>query len=389
MHALVVGEVALAAVLLLAAGLMADNLGRLRAADLGLTAERLSAIEITLPPGRYADGPSRLALTRQILESARSVAGVERVGLVSVNPLDRGSFGAGIETEDRPLAQGESAHVVNHRLVSEGWFETAGVPLVRGRGFDDRDRETGATVAIVSRRMADRLWPDADPIGKRIRTARPNMPWLTVVGVASDVRDFGEWRDTWYLPYAQHAGTFAAGTIHVMLRSSLPPDALGRGLRAAMRHVDPALPLPFPTPMTAFWNASLESDRLAASASALFGFSGLLLAAMGTYSVLAYAVAARTRELGIRLALGASRGAVLADVVCRGARLAAAGLAAGLLAGLGASRALASVASESPGLPVTLVGAVIVALGTSAVAASFIPGWRAIRIDPADIMRSE
>jgi putative ABC transport system permease protein len=279
--------------------------------------------------------------------------------------------------------------IVNHRLVSDGWLETAGVPVVRGRTFTSADNEHSTPVTIVSRRMAQRLWPGADAIGKRIRFARPNMPWLIVVGVAGDVRDFGEWRDTWYLPYAQNANTFAAATLHVMLRSSLDPETLGQGVRQALRAIDPSLPIEIPTRMTALWDAGLEQQHLAASASTLFGASGLLLALIGTYSVLAYAVSARTRELGIRVALGASRSAVLADVVGRGLTLVAIGLLIGVAAGLGLNRALASVASESPGTSPSLVAAVVIALGLSALVAALIPARRATRIDPADVMRSE
>jgi predicted permease len=389
MQMLVIGEVAFASLLLLAAGVMATNLSRLMSADLGLATEQLSAVEITLPPSRYGDGTSRLAVSRVLLEAARSAAGVERAGFVTTNPLDRGSYGAGIETEERPLAPGEAALVVNHRLVSEGWFETAGIPLVQGRVFDARDDERSAPVAIVSRRMAARLWPGANPIGRRIRMARPNMPWLKVVGVVADLRDYGEWRDTWYLPYAQHADTFAAGTVHLMLRTPLDARALAQGLRDAVRQVDSALPIPVPTPMTAFWSASLEPARLAASASTLFGLSGLLLAVIGTYSVLAYAVAARTRELGIRVALGATRSTVLRDVLGRGAALAGAGLFVGVLAGVAANRVLSSVAAETPGLTLTLIAGVMLTIGASSVAASAVPACRAMRIDPVDVMRAE
>jgi putative ABC transport system permease protein len=389
MQGLVVGEVALAATLLLIAGLMADNLSRLTAANLGLQAEGLSTIELALPPSRYAEAEQRITFARQLLEATRGVAGVERAGFVSVNPLDRGSFGTPLESEDRPLAPREAGFIVNHRLVSEGWIEAAGVPLVAGRTFSAQDDAQAQPVAVVSRRLADRFWPGVDPLGKRIRQARPNMPWVTVVGVVADVRDFGDWRETWYVPYAQHAVTLAGTTIHLMIRSPLAADALASGVRQVMNSIDPRLPVPIPAPMTTMWDAGLEQQHLAASASALFGASGLLLAVIGTYGVLAYAVSARTREFGIRLALGAARHTLLTDVVRRGTTLAAIGLGIGTAAGLAANRALAAVASESAGTPLEVVIGVVVALGLSAIGASLLPAWRATRIDPVEVMRTE
>ena len=389
MQTLVVGEVALASVLLLASALMADNLARLTRADLGLNADNLLAIELTLPELRYDTPEERVAVVRSLVQTAQNAAGVMNAGIVTVNPLERGSFGAAIETEDRPLAPREAGLIVNNRLVTPGWFETAGVRLLRGRFFDGSDSESAAPVVIVSQRMAARLWPDADPLNKRIRLTRPNSPWLNVVGVVGDVRDFGDWRETWYLPYAQNAAAFGANNAHLMIRSSLPPDVLGASVRVALRGVDAQLPVPIPTRMTAMWDAGLEQQQLAASASALFGASGLLLAVIGTYGVLAYAVSARAREFGIRVALGAARAALLRDVMQRGALLAGTGLLIGTTAGLAANRALASVATESPGTPLGHVATVLAILAFSAMAASFVPALRATRVDPADAMRTE
>lgn len=389
MQSLVVGEVALAAVLLLASALMADNLSRLAGADLGIDVEGLSSVEITLPDTRYSEPDRRVTTVGALVEAARGVAGVTNAAIVTVNPLDRGSFGAAIETEDRPLAPREGGLIVNNRLVSDGWFETSGVRLVRGRYFDRGDTGGAAPVVIVSERMGARLWPGTDPINKRIRLTRPDAPWLTVVGVVADVRDFGDWRETWYLPYAQNASMFGANTLHLMLRSTLPVDVLASGVRTNARGIDAQLPIPIPTPMTAMWDAGLEQQRLAASASALFGASGLLLAVVGTYGVLAYAVSARAREFGIRLALGAGRRALLWNVLQRGALLAGTGLVLGTAAGLAANQALASVASESRGTPLAMTAGMLAALAVSALAASFIPAWRATRVDPADVMRTE
>jgi predicted permease len=389
MHTLVIGEVALAAVLLLASALMADNLVRLTQADLGLNANGLSAVELTLPEVRYNTPEQRRTVVRELLQAAHALPGIDSAGIVTVNPLERGSFGAAVETEDRPLAPREAGHIVNNRLVSHDWLTASGISLVRGRYFDGTDDERAPLVVIVSERMASRLWPGVDPIGKRIRLTRPGSPWMTVVGIVDDVRDFGEWRETWYLPYWQHAQTFGTNTVHLMLRSPLALDAIAGSLRAAVQRIDPHLPVPMPTAMTAMWDATLEQQRLAAAASRLFGVSGLLLAVIGTYGVLAYVVSARQREIGIRLALGAERTTVLLEVVRRGTLLAGAGLAVGASAGLLVNRALAVVAAESPGTPVASVLTMLGLLTASAIAASLVPALRATRVDPANVMRVE
>jgi predicted permease len=388
MRGLVVAEIALAAVLLVSAGLMVDNLRRLLDADLGLRVDQLYAIRIPLPP-RYDTAERRVQLVRQLDDAVRALPGTERSGLVSWNPLGRGSFGAAIESEDRPLAPGQSAGIVNHRLVTPDWLATAGVPLLRGRAFTTADTASGARVAIVSHRRAERLWPGADPVGRRIRQARPNEPWTTVVGVAGDVRDAGEWPETWYVPYEQHAGTLAAGTVHVMLRSPVDAAAVLRAMRAATVAIDPLLPVPEPAVMTALWHTAQTPQRMGATVAALFGASGLLLAALGTYGVLAYLVSARTREFGIRQALGARPADLHLMVMRDGGLLVALGLVAGAVLSAGAVRALQAVTTEIPGVPAGLPWIVAAVLIAAVTCASIVPARRATRTPPAEVMRSE
>lgn len=388
MRILVVGEVSLAAVLLISAGLMIDNLQRLLNADLGLRSEHLLSMRMPLPP-RYDTPERRTMLVRQLTEAADAVPGVERAGVVTVNPLDRGSFGAAIESEDQPLASGQGAPIVNHRLVSADWLPTAGVTMLRGRGFTTADIATSPPVAIVSRQLANRMWADGDPIGKRIRQARPNAPWITVVGVAGDVRDTGDWKETWYVPYQQHAATLAAGTVHVMLRSGVDPSATLAAMRQSVAAIDPMLPVPEPMIMeTLWWNAQAQ-QRMGAAASAIFAISGLLLAALGTYGVLAYLVSARAREFGIRLALGATPWTVHSMVLRDGGTLVLTGLITGGVMSVAVVRVLHSITTEASGVPVMLPWIVAGVLAATAMAASLIPARRATRTSPADVMRSE
>jgi hypothetical protein len=358
------------------------------AADLGLRAEQLTSIRIPLPP-RYDTAERRIVLARQLIDAAGAVPGTQSAGIVTVNPLERGSFGAAVESEDAPLAPGQSAPVVNHRLVTADWHATAAVPLLAGRYFTNADSASSPPVAIVSRRMAERLWPDGQAIGKRLRQSRPNAPWMTVVGVVSDVRDTGEWKETWYLPYDQHAATLAGSNMHVMLRSSVDAAATLSALRTSVRAIDPLLPVPEPSIMTTLWETAATEERMSAVASTLFGVSGLLLAALGTYGVLAYLVSARAREFGIRQALGATPAIVLGMVLRDGAVLVFAGLGVGGLLSVAATRALQSVASEAGSVPEGLPWMIAALLIGSVLAASVMPARRATRTSPVDVMRSE
>jgi putative ABC transport system permease protein len=388
MRALVVGEVALASVLLICAGLMINNFQRLLDAELGLEPDQLLSIRMPLPP-RYDTPERRIVLTRQLIDAAAALPGTARAGLVTVNPLDRGSFGAAIEAEDQPLAPGQGAPIVNHRLVTAEWLRTAGVRLISGRHFDGTDTATSMPVAIVSNRMASRLWPSSNALGKRIRQPRPNAPWITVIGVVADVRDTGEWKETWYVPYEQHAGTLAGGTVHVMLRSRIEAAAALSAMREAVHTIDPLLPVPEPSIMTTMWAASQTPQRMGAVTAALFALSGLLLAALGTYGVVTYLVSARAREFGIRQALGATPLKVHALVMRDGAALVAGGLTLGGILSLGAVQALRSVTTEAPGMPPALPWIIALVLLAAAAAATFVPARRATRMSPVDVMRSE
>lgn len=388
MRTLVVGEVALAAVLLVSAGLMVENLQRLLNANLGLRTEALYAVALPLPP-RYAGADERIQVVRQLHEIARAIPGVERAGLTTWNPLDRGSFGASLEAEDQRQAAAQSGIIVNHRQVTPEWMEAAGIPVLRGRTFTAADNAGSQPVAIVSRRLAERLWPGEDALGKRLRQARPENPWITIVGVVADVRDYGEWRETWYVPYEQHAATLAAGTVHLMVRSHVDATAVVSALRSATMAIDPLLPVPEAMVMTTMWREAQTPQRMGALVSMLFGVSALLLAALGTYGVMAYLVSARAREFGIRQALGARPGDVVALVLRDGGALAAVGLLVGGVLSAGAVRALGAVTTEVDAVPAALPWLVGAALAGVAFVASCVPAWRATRVQPIEVMRSE
>lgn len=210
-----------------------------------------------------------------------------------------------------------------------------------------------------------------------------------MVGVAGDVRDAGTWEETWYVPYEQHAATLAGGTVHVMVRSDVDASAVITALREAATAIDPLLPVPEPSVMTTLWSQAQTPQRMAAMVSTIFGASGLLLAALGTYGVLVYLVSARAREFGIRQALGARPWDVMTMVLRDGFTLAIGGLVIGTALSVAAVQALRSVTTEVAAFPTALPWVVASALVTAALVASLVPARRATHVMPVDVMRSE
>jgi len=386
----VVAETALALVLLAGAGLMLRNFERLQHLDLGFESRNLLSMTITPSLADYPRGQSRSRLLSQVLEQVRAVPGVRAAGATTVNPLGGGNWIAPVDVEGLEPSREEARLSVNHRLVSPGLLEAMGIPLVRGRSFTPQDDEHGQRVAIVSRQMAARFWPNQDPIGKRIRRVRANAPWLTVVGVVGNVHDDvdpGDPTETWYLPYLQQPEGADADSFYLMVRTEGDPSALAHSIDRAIWRVDGSL-APFDiSAMNRFYSRSLERDRMGSRIMTAFGAFGLLLAALGIYGVMAFAVAQRTQEIGVRLALGASRTNILALVLRRGLGLAAAGLLIGGPAAIALNRALAGFLREVHPLEMGLIVAAALVLLVLTVAACSLPARRAAAVDALEALR--
>jgi predicted permease len=280
-------------------------------------------------------------------------------------------------------------------MVFPGYFEAFGIPIVKGRAIEERDRPEGQRVAVVSETFARRHWPGLDPIGRWIKRGRPDdpRPPYLVVGVAQDVKGVvdptdGDVPGLWYLSYAQNAG-FLANDLTFVVHSRVPPFSLERAVRRAMASVDPGIaPYGFDT-VEGLTGHSYVQDRFAALLVGLFGAVGLVLAALGLYGLLSFLVARRTRELGVRKALGARPADVLRLVLTDGARLVLPGLALGLLGAAAAARLLGSqLHGVGAGDPLSYVAAVAV-LCLAAGLASWLPARRAARVDPMLALRSE
>jgi predicted permease len=375
-------QIALALVLVVGAGLFLRSLGKLRAIDPSLVTDRVIATQMNLTLRGY-DQARGVQFYERVLASVKAVPGVQSATLASVLPVTAGgtrenlNAGATMPKVDVPV----EFDIVS---VAPGYFATLGVPLVAGRDFASSDAATAAPVAIVNESMKRTFWPNGDPVGGAFSDGGPAP--FTVVGVARDTkyRNLREKpRMVLYLPLAQ-SYTAAA---NLVVRTTLPPSQIMEGLRASVRAVDAGMPLYNVRTLAEHVNRSLYIDRLRANLIGSLALLAVLLAAIGIYAVLSYTIAERTREVGVRLALGAQPAALLRMLVGTGARVAAIGIGAGLVLSAILTRFVETqLYGLSPLDPLTLAAAAAL-LFAVALAAAFVPAWRATRIDPVVALR--
>src|SRR6185503_12734577 len=353
---LVVGEIAVAVVLLVGAGLFLRSAWRLQQVPLGFDTSGVLTARLALPPERYATDEAVADAYRRILEEARAVPGMRRVGASSSIPLMGGGPDAGIEVEGKPLNL-KTAPSPLIRLVTEDYIEAIGMPVVRGRALEASDIAPGASPAVmINERLAALAWPGEDPIGKRLSTWTREVgkpEWREVVGVIGDVRSFGldtPPRPELFLPFTQPpalAWNAFQRSMALVARTSTDPAAHAPAVRRVVRSIDPSLPLYDVMTMDEALGADGAGPRFNTWLLSLLAAAGLVLAAVGIYGVIAYFVTQRTSEIGLRLALGATPGSVLLMVVRRGATLALAGITIGLVAALAATRMVTTLLFET------------------------------------------
>jgi predicted permease len=393
--ALVVGEIAVAAVLLTATGLMARSFQSLVDERWGFDTESRLAFDVTFTERLRPEHADRVAYVDEALERLRGLPGVVSATATTPDIVNLGRSLAGITPEGTtpPLPRG--FFLVNHRMVFPGYFEAFGIPIVKGRTLERADAEGRARVAVVSETFARRHWPGQDPIGKAIKRGRvddPRPPYM-VVGVAADVKGIpdpvdGDVPGVWYLPYAQNPA-FLANDVTFVVHTSVAALSLEKSVRETLRTVDARIAPYDVTTVERMAGDSYVQDRFAALLVGLFGALGLVLSALGLYGLLSFQVARRTRELGVRSALGAGGRDIVALVLRDGARLVLPGLLAGLVAAFGVTRLLASeLHGVAPTDPVSYIAAGLV-LALAAALAAWVPARRAARVDPMVALRAE
>jgi putative ABC transport system permease protein len=388
---LVVIEVALALVLMTAAGAMLDAFSRLRSRDLGLEPRGVLTMRLDLTAARYGSPEARAALVDRLLARARALPRVESAGATTVNPLCCDDWRARVVPDGLVLAPGDTPPIVRHFIVTPGYSDAVGQRIVRGRAFSTADVPGAARSVIVDEAFVVRFWPGQNPIGRRIRDGSfgSPRPWLTVVGVAASAVHDGDQTGSVYLPHAQNADGAPAQYAHLMLRvAGGEPASLAAPMRAVVAELDSDLPAYDVRTLASLVDESLAQNRFGATVTTLFAMAGLLLAVLGLYGALSCAVTDERREIGVRMALGGSRGHVLGLVSARAARLLAGGLLAGAAASFAASRVFAAVLGDAH-VDAGMFAASAAVLLLAGMLAALVTARRAMKLDPLQALGAD
>jgi putative ABC transport system permease protein len=393
-NALVVVEMALAVVLLIGAGLMLRSLWALQRVPIGFEPANVLTMRISLPVASYAKPEQVVTFYQQLLDRIRQLPGVRTAGAARALPLGStiGDFGLMVEGYVPPPGTGAKG---DWQIVTDGYLEAMGERLVRGRTIASTDTSDSQLIALVNEEMVRRYWSGRDPIGGRLKIGgNPSRPWVTVVGIVADVRHNGITdvvKEKFYVPHTQWHKSIGnpIRAMSLVVKSTIDPIGLAAPIRQEIRALDPSLPVANVRTMNDVVGATMSSPRFTGFLLGTFAMIALALSAIGIYGVLSYLVSRRTREIGIRVAIGAGRAQVLRLVLGGGMMLAFSGVAAGLVIAFGVTRFMSTLLHQvKPGDPLTFASVAII-LSVVAVAASLVPAWRATRVDPVVALKTE
>lgn len=392
---LIGAEVALSVVLLVGAGLLARSLWQLQAVDPGFHPEHVLAMEVSLPTARYEEG-QQIPFHRQLQERVATLAGVRAVGAVNILPLSSNYDSRAIQLNDHPKPDGQGPSP-QARSVTRGYFAVMGIPLLRGRLFDEHDTEASAKVAVISDAMARAYWPGEDALGKRItfNTGAAGEQVVggsgsrEVVGIVGNVKHLGLDESDVPMFYTPHTQQPSYHTMQMVVRAEGDAASLTGAVRVELSRLDKDVPLSQVRTLDSMIGKTVAAPRLRASLLGGFAVLAMLLAAVGVYGVVAYLVGQRTREIGVRLALGASGGDVVGMVMREGLRPVTLGMGVGVVGALALTRVLSSMLYGVTASDVVSYLAACGMLAVAAVAASVVPARRALRVDPVVAFRAE
>ncbi|HKP87591.1 MAG TPA: ABC transporter permease [Blastocatellia bacterium] len=388
---LVIAEIALSLVLLIGAGLLIRSFFRVQQVEPGFSARNVLSLRLSVAGTASAEESRRMSFYQQLWERIRRLPGVESAGGATILPLGGGIGWGGITIEGYDPATGQSLIQADGRVASVGYFETMKIPLISGRFFTEQDNKDSMKVAVIDENMARTYWPpDTDPVGKRLKFggADSDSPWITIVGVVGKVKQYAldtDSRVAFYMPHLQNLSS----TMYVVARTSGDPLGLAAAVTREAREMDPNVPVYDVKTMEQLVSESLARRRFAMLALGLFAVVALLLAVVGIYGVMSYSVAQRTREIGIRVALGAQMGDVFKLVIGQGMLLAAIGVCIGLASAIAMTRVMASLLFGVSATDPATFATIALLLAVVALVACYVPARRAAKVDPMVALRYE
>jgi putative ABC transport system permease protein len=378
--------------MLTGAGLLVRSLVKLQAMELGFKPSNVLTMELTIPPRRYNDTTSD-EFFRQVLERVGHLPGVQSAALDGALPITGGESGWSIMLDGRVVKTISEAPYAKPEQVTPGYFQTFGIPVLKGRAFGEGDRRGAPPVAVINSAMAKKLWPGVDPVGHTLKMFNPSSPWVTIVGVVGDVHARGfqeEAPPTMYFPYSQSASSayFQPNSMALVVRTAGEPASMAPAVRGVVRGIDAQVPISRVATMEEVIARSIASRRFTTILLGGFASLALALAGIGIYGVIAYGVSQRTYEIGVRIALGASTASVVRLVMAEGIRMTVTGLALGLVGALAIDRLLRSMlVGVTTTDPTTLAVVVGILVGVAACACA-LPARRATTVSPTEALRN-